>query len=190
MIDLYLQDRYENVISSVKDTKKKHIEEELKNGKNSKPEEIIQRKENKNLTERNNKTLFNNIIKFQVNNENANSSRKDQLNVTTVQNQHKIQANYQTSFAKLEKQLVNDNNLKLCQFCGRKFLADRYLKHSKICQKFKKKQRKVFDSVKMRTKGTEMEKYLTKPWKNSKNDKVVSKLAKQVIVILKFLAYF
>ncbi|XP_042877233.1 zinc finger C2HC domain-containing protein 1C-like isoform X3 [Penaeus japonicus] len=52
-----------------------------------------------------------------------------------------------------------------CKICGRNFASDRLEKHQSICAKTqakakKRKQAKVFDPVKMRTKGTEAEKYV------------------------------
>lgn len=47
-------------------------------------------------------------------------------------------------------------NLVPCGNCGRNFAADRLAKHMKICQKVGTKQRKVFDSIKARTQGTEL----------------------------------
>lgn len=51
-----------------------------------------------------------------------------------------------------------------CKICGRNFAPDRIEKHETICAKSnaKSKKRKVFDPVKMRTKGTEAEKYVAK----------------------------
>lgn len=45
-----------------------------------------------------------------------------------------------------------------CHNCGRSFAADRLAKHQSVCVK-SGKQRKVFDSTKMRTQGTEAAKY-------------------------------
>lgn len=45
-------------------------------------------------------------------------------------------------------------NLAQCYNCGRSFAADRLAKHETICRK-SGKQRRVFDSTKMRTQGTE-----------------------------------
>nr|XP_027238120.1 translation initiation factor IF-2-like isoform X2 [Penaeus vannamei] len=49
-----------------------------------------------------------------------------------------------------------------CKICGRNFAPDRLEKHESICAKSqaKAKKRKVFDPVKMRTKGTEAETYV------------------------------
>lgn len=47
-------------------------------------------------------------------------------------------------------------NLVPCSNCGRNFAADRISKHMTICSKSSSKQRKVFDSTKARTQGTEM----------------------------------
>ncbi|KAG0728100.1 Zinc finger C2HC domain-containing protein 1C [Chionoecetes opilio] len=51
-----------------------------------------------------------------------------------------------------------------CKICGRNFAPDRIEKHEVICAKSntKAKKRKVFDPVKMRTRGTEAEKYVSK----------------------------
>ncbi|KAK4292142.1 hypothetical protein Pmani_035071 [Petrolisthes manimaculis] len=51
-----------------------------------------------------------------------------------------------------------------CKICGRNFNEDRLEKHQTICSKNanKAKKRKVFDPVKMRTKGTESEKFVKK----------------------------
>ncbi|XP_050686354.1 serine/arginine repetitive matrix protein 1-like isoform X4 [Eriocheir sinensis] len=51
-----------------------------------------------------------------------------------------------------------------CKICGRNFAPDRIEKHETICSKSKNKakKRKVFDPVKMRTKGTEAEKFVAK----------------------------
>ena len=52
-------------------------------------------------------------------------------------------------------------NLRPCQVCGRKFAEDRIEKHRKACEKSKnKKPRKVFDTTKMRTQGTEVAQYV------------------------------
>ncbi|XP_068204188.1 zinc finger C2HC domain-containing protein 1C-like [Palaemon carinicauda] len=51
-----------------------------------------------------------------------------------------------------------------CKICGRNFAPDRLEKHETICAKTKAKakKRKVFDPVKMRTKGTEAEKFVAR----------------------------
>ncbi|KAJ3043855.1 Zinc finger C2HC domain-containing protein 1A [Rhizophlyctis rosea] len=49
-----------------------------------------------------------------------------------------------------------------CPLCGRKFMAeDRLEKHANACNKLQK-QRKVFDAIKARTKGTELEQYVVR----------------------------
>ena len=53
------------------------------------------------------------------------------------------------------EQVAESVNLAPCYNCGRSFAAERLAKHEAICNKSSKKQRKVFDSSKMRTKGTE-----------------------------------
>ncbi|XP_042236529.1 atrophin-1-like isoform X3 [Homarus americanus] len=56
--------------------------------------------------------------------------------------------------------------LSSCKVCGRNFATDRLEKHETICAKSKakskKRKNKVFDPVKMRTKGTEAEKYISR----------------------------
>ncbi|XP_029454271.1 zinc finger C2HC domain-containing protein 1C isoform X2 [Rhinatrema bivittatum] len=47
-----------------------------------------------------------------------------------------------------------------CQICGRTFLLERLQKHVAVCKKMKNSKRKVFDSSKARTKGTDLEPYL------------------------------
>ena len=47
-----------------------------------------------------------------------------------------------------------------CHYCGRSFVTERLEKHQSICCKTTRKQRKVFDSRKMRTQGTEAAKYI------------------------------
>jgi hypothetical protein len=51
-------------------------------------------------------------------------------------------------------------NLRPCPNCGRKFAADRLAVHVDACGGQKK--RKVFDSTKMRVKGTEAESFVSK----------------------------
>ncbi len=53
-----------------------------------------------------------------------------------------------------------DLNLSLCPKCDRRFLTERIAVHIKICTKEKK--RKVFDTTKMRTQGTEAESFIRK----------------------------
>lgn len=47
-----------------------------------------------------------------------------------------------------------------CSICGRKFAVDRLAKHIKICAKSSNSKRKVFDTRKHRSEGTEYEKYV------------------------------
>lgn len=54
---------------------------------------------------------------------------------------------------------TDEGNLVPCQNCGRSFASDRLSKHQSICRKTTGKQRKVFDSSKMRTQGTDAAKY-------------------------------
>ncbi|NXU43741.1 ZC21C protein, partial [Drymodes brunneopygia] len=54
-----------------------------------------------------------------------------------------------------------------CSFCKRKFLCTRLEKHMSICGKNQDSKRKVFDSSKARTRGTELEQY--QQWKNSRS---------------------
>jgi len=53
------------------------------------------------------------------------------------------------------EQAAKPLNLAPCYNCGRSFAAERLAKHEVICNKSSHKQRKVFDSSKMRTQGTE-----------------------------------
>lgn len=46
-----------------------------------------------------------------------------------------------------------------CSFCKRKFLCTRLEKHMSICGRNQDSKRKVFDSSKARTRGTELEQY-------------------------------
>ncbi|XP_054423231.1 zinc finger C2HC domain-containing protein 1C isoform X2 [Pteronotus mesoamericanus] len=50
-----------------------------------------------------------------------------------------------------------------CSHCGRKFLLLRLERHSTVCSRLQGSRRKVFDSVRARAKGTELEQYLN--WK-------------------------
>ncbi|NXB60909.1 ZC21C protein, partial [Struthidea cinerea] len=54
-----------------------------------------------------------------------------------------------------------------CSFCKRKFLCTRLEKHMSICGKNQDSTRKVFDSSKARTRGTELEQY--QQWKSSRS---------------------
>ena len=63
-------------------------------------------------------------------------------------------------------------NLVPCDSCGRKFNADRLDKHRAVCKQASKKQRKVFDPVKMRTAGTEMAQYQRQARRSSPKPKV------------------
>ncbi|NWV51857.1 ZC21C protein, partial [Daphoenositta chrysoptera] len=54
-----------------------------------------------------------------------------------------------------------------CSFCKRKFLCTRLEKHMSVCGKNQDSKRKVFDSSKARTRGTELEQYQQR--KNSRS---------------------
>ncbi|NXY20036.1 ZC21C protein, partial [Atrichornis clamosus] len=56
-----------------------------------------------------------------------------------------------------------------CSFCKRKFLCTRLEKHMSICGKNQDSKRKVFDSSKVRARGTELERY--QQWKSSRSPK-------------------
>lgn len=47
-----------------------------------------------------------------------------------------------------------------CSICGRKFAPDRLAKHEKVCAKAANSKRKVFDTVKHRSLGTEHQEYI------------------------------
>ncbi|XP_070576693.1 zinc finger C2HC domain-containing protein 1C-like [Ptychodera flava] len=51
-------------------------------------------------------------------------------------------------------------DLRPCPSCGRKFNSDRLAKHAKVCKQNTNKKRKVFDTTKHRTEGTEMAQYV------------------------------
>ena len=53
------------------------------------------------------------------------------------------------------EQAAEPVNLAPCYNCGRSFAVGRLAKHEAVCNKSGHKQRKVFDSTKMRTQGTE-----------------------------------
>ena len=55
-----------------------------------------------------------------------------------------------------------ENSLVQCRYCGRHFGQDRIAQHEAICQKSQKSKKKVFDSSKMRLKGTEAANYAGK----------------------------
>ena len=54
---------------------------------------------------------------------------------------------------------INSGNLMQCQNCQRKFNAQSYVKHAKVCVKVFSHKRKVFDSAKHRAMGTELESF-------------------------------
>ncbi|NXS11070.1 ZC21C protein, partial [Neodrepanis coruscans] len=62
---------------------------------------------------------------------------------------------------------VEQEELRQCSFCKRKFLCTRLEKHMSICHKNQESKRKVFDSSKARARGTELEQY--QQWKSSRN---------------------
>ena len=62
------------------------------------------------------------------------------------------------SYSQPTEQSTEHVSLVPCHNCGRSFAADRLAKHESICNK-SGKQRKVFDSTKMRTQGTDAAKY-------------------------------
>ncbi|EDO38611.1 predicted protein, partial [Nematostella vectensis] len=61
-----------------------------------------------------------------------------------------------------------------CPNCGRNFAMDRIAKHETICRKTGTKQRKVFDSTKARTSGTEAAGY-NRPGARKKPEPAVPK---------------
>ena len=69
-------------------------------------------------------------------------------------------------------------NRTACPNCGRKFATDRLSKHTKACKTAAKAaaNRKVFDTTKMRTEGTEMSQYTNDPKKGQPEKKVCKKL--------------
>lgn len=67
--------------------------------------------------------------------------------------------NFYANTASQDPEAHGTVDLAPCSLCGRKFARDRLAKHKKVCQSGQKKNRKVFDTSKMRTDGTEMAKY-------------------------------
>lgn len=59
-----------------------------------------------------------------------------------------------------ETDQTSDLDLRPCDICGRSFAADRLPKHKSICKKSSNIQRKVFDSTKHRTDGTDMSQFV------------------------------
>ncbi|KAH3845221.1 zinc finger C2HC domain-containing protein 1C-like [Dreissena polymorpha] len=70
----------------------------------------------------------------------------------------------------LEGAFENVGHLKACYNCGRSFAADRLEKHEQACKNITKK-RKVMDSSKLRTRGTELEQYVAKASKSKASEK-------------------
>lgn len=68
-------------------------------------------------------------------------------------------------------------NMVQCRICGRNFNTDRIEKHQQICEKTTTKKRKVFDVVKHRVQGTEIEQYVRKGTRVSTRPTVTSKAA-------------
>nr|XP_033808715.1 zinc finger C2HC domain-containing protein 1C [Geotrypetes seraphini]XP_033808716.1 zinc finger C2HC domain-containing protein 1C [Geotrypetes seraphini] len=52
------------------------------------------------------------------------------------------------------------NDLMPCPVCNRSFLLERLEKHATVCRKMQNSKRKVFDSSKARTRGTDLEPYM------------------------------
>lgn len=61
---------------------------------------------------------------------------------------------------------VTRDDLAECNYCGRRFAADRIQKHEDVCSKTGKKKRKAYDATKHRVAGTELESYVMKSAKS------------------------
>lgn len=89
--------------------------------------------------------------------EGKSSSRYDSH---TERDNHDEETNFYAQMANNESDQTSGLDLRSCPTCGRNFAADRLQKHMKICKKNSNKKRKVFDSSKHRTEGTEMSQYV------------------------------
>nr|XP_023027670.1 uncharacterized protein LOC111515691 [Leptinotarsa decemlineata] len=90
----------------------------------------------------------------------------------------KAPLNTRPSAKQSAKSPVVRDDLAECNFCGRRFAADRIQKHEDICSKTGKKKRKAYDATKHRVLGTELESYVLKPGK-AKPSQISSKSSKQ-----------
>ena len=68
-----------------------------------------------------------------------------------------------------------DLDLVACPICGRRFAADRLSKHKSICKNTSQKKRKVFDTTKHRTEGTDLAQYVRRGQHLKKDPPVSSK---------------
>jgi DNA-directed RNA polymerase subunit M/transcription elongation factor TFIIS len=87
--------------------------------------------------------------------------------------QYRESAEMYVRVAEMQLQKDDGSNIRLveCSSCGRKFAADRLPTHERTCMKTTGKQRKTFDSSKMRVKDTEQSKYVAVQ-SNAPEDKV------------------
>lgn len=85
-----------------------------------------------------------------------------QLQGEELDTTEKIHDNAYRDFYEHQTQDVGEVSVDVspCSICGRKFAVDRLAKHVKICAKSSKSKRKVFDTRKHRSEGTEHEKYV------------------------------
>lgn len=85
-----------------------------------------------------------------------------QLQGEELDTTEKIHDNAYRDFYEHQTQDVGEVSVDVspCSICGRKFAVDRLAKHIKICAKSSKSKRKVFDTRKHRSEGTEHEKYV------------------------------
>lgn len=77
-----------------------------------------------------------------------------------------------------------------CSICGRSFASDRVARHTKICAKNSKAQRKVFDSTKHRARGTEFEQYVLNGKHKEEPEKKVSLATLLAVAIIDCVASF
>ncbi|XP_074032593.1 uncharacterized protein isoform X2 [Leptinotarsa decemlineata] len=97
---------------------------------------------------------------------------------TKAKSSAKAPLNTRPSAKQSAKSPVVRDDLAECNFCGRRFAADRIQKHEDICSKTGKKKRKAYDATKHRVLGTELESYVLKPGK-AKPSQISSKSSKQ-----------
>ena len=86
-------------------------------------------------------------------------TRPSQAHEDSEENIHdKAQSNFYAEMTEDMGEVVVD--VSPCSICGRKFAPDRLAKHEKVCAKTANSKRKVFDTSKHRSLGTDYEKYV------------------------------
>ena len=86
-------------------------------------------------------------------------TRPSQAHEDSAENIHdNAQSNFYAEMTEDMGEVVVD--VSPCSICGRKFAPDRLAKHEKVCAKTANSKRKVFDTSKHRSLGTDYEKYV------------------------------